>query len=481
MQAPPRAMPRPRISLRGLSPRTSCQCGFAGAVAPRACTATAVPISGATVQILDEQAEWGRLYDTVRRHLDRHGLTRADMFLALACVRSRTFEGPHLPTPPLVKLLAGVAAAAAVAVAAAAIPTGGSIAASDPAGLLTAFLPSALAALGIPTFWQMAEARRAASAEPGTVLYAISPFIDMFNHDSRAKSECVFNPGRNEFRVAAGEPLQRAQQVLISYGNQSNDALLQRYGFVQLDGNLHDRYVVQDMLRLLERALDRYMAVPAQEVREAALALDLPTGSLDQVILTAAGPPQQAVEAVTHLLAVLAARLPNSPHGELPSAKALVSIACTEAERAAASSLQEDEAALTQLAKWEAWEEEMTALAADSLRQPFADGAAALVDAVTSEETSAQLEVKALEGVSTFAGAVDGQEIVNQEAAAVEGGRIGESDRISSVKPLPVVSRQQFLPPSELAAFGANVERYRTVLMFRIAKKRVLRSVASDR
>ncbi|GIL73801.1 hypothetical protein Vretifemale_3914 [Volvox reticuliferus] len=282
MQAPPRAMPRPRISLRGLSPRTSCQCGFAGAVAPRACTATAVPISGATVQILDEQAEWGRLYDTVRRHLDRHGLTRADMFLALACVRSRTFEGPHLPTPPLVKLLAGVAAAAAVAVAAAAIPTGGSIAASDPAGLLTAFLPSALAALGIPTFWQMAEARRAASAEPGTVLYAISPFIDMFNHDSRAKSECVFNPGRNEFRVAAGEPLQRAQQVLISYGNQSNDALLQRYGFVQLDGNLHDRYVVQDMLRLLERALDRYMAVPAQEVREAALALDLPTGSLDQ-------------------------------------------------------------------------------------------------------------------------------------------------------------------------------------------------------
>ncbi|GIL49295.1 hypothetical protein Vafri_5681 [Volvox africanus] len=445
-------------------------------MASRACTAITISISGATVQILDEQREWDRLYDTVRRYLDRRGLTRADMFWALACVRSRTFAGPHLPTSPLVKLLAGVVAGAAAAAAVTA--TGGNIAASDPAGLLTAFLPSAVAVLGIPTLWQMAEARRAASGEPGTVLYAVSPFIDMFNHDSRAKSECVFIPGRDEFRVAAGEPLQRGQQVLISYGNQSNDALLQRYGFVQLDGNQHDRYVVQDILRLLERPLDRCMTVSAQEVQEAARGLDLPAGSLDQVVLTPAGPPQQTLKAVANLMAILTVRRPNLPHGKLPSAEALVAITCTEEERAAASSLQDDEAALTQLARWEAWEEETTATVPDDERQTFADGAAALAGLVTLENKSVLLEVKAVEGALTFAGAVEARGI-NNEAVASDEGHIGEGDMVASSRPLPDVSLEPVLPPCELATFGGDVERYRTALMFRIAKKRVLRSGAS--
>ncbi|EFJ42251.1 hypothetical protein VOLCADRAFT_107344 [Volvox carteri f. nagariensis] len=176
-------------------------------------------------QILDEQEEWAELYNRVRRHLDRRGLTCTDFFWSLSCVRSRTFAGPHIPTPMPAKVLVGAAVAGVVAAVTAAVPT-------EPAFAVTALLPAVLTA-----------------------------------------SECIFAPWRDEFRVVAGEAVQRGQPVLISYGNQSNDALLQRYGFVQLDGNPHDRTVV----------------------------------------LTAAGAPQQTLQAVAALLAMLADRRSQGP------------------------------------------------------------------------------------------------------------------------------------------------------------------------
>lgn len=56
------------------------------------------------------------------------------------------------------------------------------------------------------------------------------------------QTDCVFAPWRSEFRVVAAQAVPRGQQVLINYGSQSNDALLQRYGFVE-DGNPQDRCV----------------------------------------------------------------------------------------------------------------------------------------------------------------------------------------------------------------------------------------------
>ena len=55
-----------------------------------------------------------------------------------------------------------------------------------------------------------------------------------------AQSECVYDPWRSEYRVVAAEAARPRQEVLIDYGSQSNDALLQRYGFVE-DSNPHDR------------------------------------------------------------------------------------------------------------------------------------------------------------------------------------------------------------------------------------------------
>ena len=146
-------------------------------------------------QVLEEQQEWGRLAATLRPHLARRSLGPDDLAWALSCVRSRTFAGPHFPTPPPLKLAAGAAAAAAVAAAEAALGLGGGAA---------ALAPAALVGLGLPAAWQAAEAKQAASGAPGTVLYSVCPFIDMFNHDSRAQSECVFAPWKNQFRIMAG-------------------------------------------------------------------------------------------------------------------------------------------------------------------------------------------------------------------------------------------------------------------------------------
>ena len=43
-------------------------------------------------------------------------------------------------------------------------------------------------------------------------------------------------------------------QVFISYGQQSNDSLLQYYGFVE-PGNPHDTYVVPDLAAAVRPAL----------------------------------------------------------------------------------------------------------------------------------------------------------------------------------------------------------------------------------
>ncbi|KXZ48763.1 hypothetical protein GPECTOR_25g347 [Gonium pectorale] len=429
-------------------------------------------------QILDEQEEWARLSDRLKPYLSRRRLAAEDLYWALAAVRSRTFAGPYFPTPPAVKLAAGAVAAAAVAAAQAAL-SGGAVGAggAEVGSLLTAVLPALAAALGVPAAWQAAEARRAASGEPGTVLYSVCPFIDMFNHDSRAQSECVFAPWRGEFRVAAGEPHRRGAQVAINYGSQSNDALLQRYGFVQLDGNPNDRYVFEDLLRPLERALQAGAGgaacgrVTRVELADAARRAGAPAGSLDQVPVTAAGGfPEPARQAVAALLAELARRQPSpaaaGAAGAAPSEATLQEVldAVCQAELAASgSSLADDEAALAQLAAWQ-----------DDVAARQAAAQAEMEAAPTALGPSVSEQTASLEGVAIGEGA--------GVAAAAASAPLGEGEEgttpavAAGEEPSPPPPPVE--PPAELAVQGGEAERLRTVLSFRIAKKRVLTALA---
>lgn len=99
---------------------------------------------------MDEQEEWSRLYDRLQPYLSRRNLTANDLYWALSCVRSRTFAGPHLPTPPAVKLAAG--ALLGLAAAALLLQLGGG-------ELGPALGAAALAGVGLPVGWQVSAVR----------------------------------------------------------------------------------------------------------------------------------------------------------------------------------------------------------------------------------------------------------------------------------------------------------------------------------
>lgn len=73
--------------------------------------------------------------------------------------------------------------------------------------------------------------------------YAMTPGIDFINHSSSVtgKAEVVYEYFTDKFVVQAGEEYKTGDQVFISYGAQSNDSLIQYYGFVE-DENPSETY-----------------------------------------------------------------------------------------------------------------------------------------------------------------------------------------------------------------------------------------------
>ena len=68
---------------------------------------------------------------------------------------------------------------------------------------------------------------------------AMMPMLDAFNHASRAATQCSYDGERNAFVMKATAALRRGDQAFISYGDKSNDELLQLFGFVE-EGNPFD-------------------------------------------------------------------------------------------------------------------------------------------------------------------------------------------------------------------------------------------------
>lgn len=56
------------------------------------------------------------------------------------------------------------------------------------------------------------------------------PVADMFNHDSTARTGFRFH--KNRFELVAGRSVKRGREVVISYGAEPSEVLLQNYGFV---------------------------------------------------------------------------------------------------------------------------------------------------------------------------------------------------------------------------------------------------------
>lgn len=96
----------------------------------------------------------------------------------------------------------------------------------------------------------------------GLKRYVVCPYVDFFNHKSSAKSEVSYNYFSNQFELRT-QATNVGEQVYISYGKQSNDRLLQYYGFVEEECpyDIYD-YGVNILELLLKYADDLAAKVP---------------------------------------------------------------------------------------------------------------------------------------------------------------------------------------------------------------------------
>lgn len=82
-----------------------------------------------------------------------------------------------------------------------------------------------------------------------TKRYVICPMIDMTNHQSATppNAKVAYEFFGNAYSLALTQPVNDANaEICISYGERSNDQLLQYYGFVE-PNNPHDVYVLPPM------------------------------------------------------------------------------------------------------------------------------------------------------------------------------------------------------------------------------------------
>jgi len=111
--------------------------------------------------------------------------------------------------------------------------------------------------------------------------YVMCPVVDMFNHQSSCQSDVSYNYFSNQFELRTGAHAAGAQ-VFISYGKQSNDRLLQFYGFAEQQ-NPYDSYdfgtgFLELMLRYADAITGQENPIPTspppqQRLRDIAAAL----------------------------------------------------------------------------------------------------------------------------------------------------------------------------------------------------------------
>merc|ERR1719440_1997177 len=103
------------------------------------------------------------------------------------------------------------------------------------------------------------------------------PMLDAFNHSSRASTVAAFDGEQNCFTLTTTTPLRRGEEAFISYGEKSNDELLQLFGFVEAE-NPHDAFLSVGLDSYLASAKERFFTSEAARAdrfqRLAALGLD---------------------------------------------------------------------------------------------------------------------------------------------------------------------------------------------------------------
>jgi len=164
--------------------------------------------------------------------------TKSELIWALECVRSRSFMGPDGGDPQVRLLRQGLV----VALTAFLLYQGG-----DPQKIIGAALASSI--FGVVSDLIVSQSRKQ---------YILPAYADMANHDSKASDTSAdINFWSGDVTVVAGSSVAEGDEVFVSYGKKSNDALLQFYGFAEND-NPNDLYVMGDFVSAMieSKAID---------------------------------------------------------------------------------------------------------------------------------------------------------------------------------------------------------------------------------
>ena len=178
-----------------------------------------------------QRAEWKRLFEEFQsKGRTKVGSSSAtvtydDFVWALENVRSRSFSGPYAGTPIKDRLMmGGVLAAAGLAYAfIAKIPT-------------ESVLNAGISVACFNLLYDVVLSSR-------LKWYAMCPIIDSLNHSGRVKSNIEYEYFKDTFVVSTESAYAKGDQVFISYGEKTNEQLVQYYGFV-LEDNPHDAVVL---------------------------------------------------------------------------------------------------------------------------------------------------------------------------------------------------------------------------------------------
>lgn len=238
-------------------------------------------------KVEQEQQEWQQLAALLAPWLASEGVSKDRFFWALSTVRSRAFSGPRFSVP--FSVTTGIFASLQALSACGALGILEGFALPWQATEALAFaVPAGLVA------WDLQSAQK-------KVTYAIAPFLDMLNHSSDVKAEVGYDFVKEAYSVSSCRDYKPGEEVLISYGELSNDACLQLYGFVEND-NPYDRYIFQDLgSRLLQGPLGQKAGSGAKAFLQQSIADARASGLLIQVPVTASGFPTEVVQFVQRL------------------------------------------------------------------------------------------------------------------------------------------------------------------------------------
>ncbi|KAF5839557.1 hypothetical protein DUNSADRAFT_531 [Dunaliella salina] len=234
-------------------------------------------------RVEQEQQEWQQLAALLGPWLASERISKERFFWALSTVRSRAFSGPCFSVP--FSVITGIFAS------------------------LQAF--TACGALGIfegfpPVPWQVTEAL-AVAVPAGLVT------LDLQSAQKKVGYDFV----KEAYSVSSCRDYRPGEEVLISYGELSNDACLQLYGFVEND-NPYDRYIFQDLgSRLLQGPLGQKAGAGAKAFLQQSITDARASGLLTQVPVTANGFPTEVVQFVQRLSSELTDLSPVGSSAEL--------------------------------------------------------------------------------------------------------------------------------------------------------------------